>query len=146
MNKIKNAILVATVAVASAATAALAADVGVSVSVGQPGFYGRIDIGGYPQPYLVYPQPMVIHRPVGVVYEPLYLHVPPGHAKKWRHYCSSYHACGRPVYFVQDSWYNDVYVPHYHERHEGGRDHYDHDDSGHGHGHKHKGHGKGHKD
>ncbi len=146
MNKIKNAILVATVAVASAATVALAADVGVSVSVGQPRFYGRIDIGGYPQPYLVYPQPIVIHRPVGVVHEPLYLHVPPGHAKRWRHYCGSYHACGRPVYFVQDGWYNDVYVPHYHDRHGGDRDHHDHDDRGYGHGHKHKGHGKGHKD
>jgi uncharacterized protein YcfJ len=24
-----------------------------------------------------------------------------------------YNACGRPVYFVDDRWYNDVYVPHY---------------------------------
>ena len=36
------------------AVPAAAADVGVSVSVGQPGFYGRIDIGSYPQPRLVY--------------------------------------------------------------------------------------------
>ena len=32
-------------ALAVAAAPALAADVGVSISIGQPGFYGRIDIG-----------------------------------------------------------------------------------------------------
>lgn len=29
-------------------SSALATDVGVSVTVGQPGFYGRIDISNYP--------------------------------------------------------------------------------------------------
>lgn len=149
MNKIKNVLLAATVAVAAAATPALAADVGVSVSIGQPGFYGRIDIGDYPQPYLIYPEPIIIHRPA-VVYEPIYLHVPPGHAKRWRYYCGRYSACGRPVYFVQDSWYNDVYVPRYRERHGEGRGHDDGHDRGHegdhDRGHGHEGHGKGHKD
>lgn len=98
---------------------ASAADVGVSITVGQPGFYGRIDIGDFPRPVLVYPEPIVV-RPVGVAYEPIYLHVPPGHAKKWRSYCGQYNACGRPVYFVQDHWYNDVYVPEYRTRHGGG--------------------------
>ena len=32
---------------------AIAADVGVSISVGQPGFYGQIDIGNFPQPRVV---------------------------------------------------------------------------------------------
>ena len=41
---------------------ALAADVGVSISIGQPGFYGQIDIGNVPQPQLVYPRPVVIQR------------------------------------------------------------------------------------
>ena len=36
-------------AVATVAAPALATDVGVSVSVGQPGFYGRIDIGSLPR-------------------------------------------------------------------------------------------------
>lgn len=98
---------------------ATAADVGVSVSVGQPGFYGRIDIGSFPRPVLVYPEPILV-RPVGIAYEPIYLHVPPGHAKKWRSYCGQYNACGRPVYFVQEHWYNDVYVPGYRSRHGGG--------------------------
>jgi hypothetical protein len=35
-------------------SAALAADVGVSVQVGELGFYGRIDIGNLPQPRLIY--------------------------------------------------------------------------------------------
>lgn len=126
-----------TIALAVAATPVLATDVGVSVSVGQPGFYGTIDIGNYPRPQVIYAQPVVIQPvPVGVVMQPLYLHVPPGHAKKWSKHCGAYNACGRPVYFVRDDWYNNTYVPQYRERH-------GHDDDHGGHG-KGKGHGKGH--
>lgn len=104
------------------AVSAHAADVGVSVSVGEPGFYGRIDIGNAPQPELVYPKPVVIQPVPGyVVEEPIYLHVPPGHEKHWRKHCKKYNACGRPVYFVRDKWYNDVYVPH-HRAHGKGHD------------------------
>lgn len=93
---------------------AFAADVGVSVSIGQPGFYGRIDIGGYPPPMVVYTEPVVIHHPPPrVVYAPVYLRVPPGHAKDWRRYCGHYGYCDRPVYFVRDEWYRDVYAPRY---------------------------------
>lgn len=102
-------------------------DVGVSVSIGQPGFYGRIDIGGYgPPPVLVYPQPVIIAPPPRVVVQrqPIYLHVPPGHAKNWRKHCGYYGACAQPVYFVQEDWYR---------KHYGGP-------PGRG-----KGHGKGHK-
>jgi hypothetical protein len=97
-------------------TSAHAANVGVSVSVGQPGFYGRIDIGDFPQPQLIYTQPVVIQPHTEVGGEPLYLHVPPGHEKKWRKHCKKYNACGRTVYFVRDKWYNDVYVPHHQAR------------------------------
>ena len=109
-------------ALAAAALPAFAANVGVSISVGQPGSYGQIDIGDVPRPVLVYPEPVVV-RPALLrgAREPLYLHVPPGHAKHWRKHCQEYNACGRPVYFVEDRWYNDVYVPHYREHH-GGRD------------------------
>jgi hypothetical protein len=104
------------------AVSAQAADVGVSVSVGQPGFYGRIDIGNYPQPQLINAEPIMVRPvPAGVVYQPVYMHVPPGHEKKWSKHCSKYNACGRPVYFVRDRWYNDVYVPQYQARH--GKDH-----------------------
>ena len=99
---------------AAATVPAFAADVGVSVSVGQPGFYGRIDIGNVPPPVLIYPQPVVIQKVyVAQPPPPLYLHVPPGHAQKWSKHCHKYDACSRPVYFVKDDWYNNVYVPHY---------------------------------
>jgi hypothetical protein len=106
--------LIATAALALATVPALAADVGVSVTIGQPGFYGHIDIGGYPQPRVIYRQPARVVP--GRALAPVYMHVPPGHAKNWRRYCGRYEACGRPVYFVQDSWYNSVYVPRYQQR------------------------------
>ena len=95
---------------------ALAADVGVSISIGQPGFYGQIDIGGYPPPQLIYREPIVIQR-VAVNRPPIYLHVPPGHAKNWRKHCSAYNACGERVYFVQSNWYEREYVPRYQKQH-----------------------------
>ena len=117
----------------------LAADVGVAVTVGQPGFYGHIEIGNFPQPQLVYPEPVIIQRvPVGVVRAPLYLHVRPGHEKHWNKHCHKYNACGQPVYFVQDSWYNNVYVPDYRKQH--GKNHDDDDDDDHGGKHRDKGH------
>jgi hypothetical protein len=120
--------LIAGFLLASASTA-LAADVGVSISVGQPGFYGQIDIGDYPypQPRVIYREPIVIHRHVEV-YEPMYLRVPPGHYKNWKRYCNRYNACGRQVYFVQDGWYRDDFAPRYRERH--GDNNRGHDDHG----------------
>ncbi len=101
---------------AGVAPPALGTDVGVSLNIGQPGFYGRIDIGSYPAPQLVYAEPIVIQRvPAGVVRQPVYLRVPPGQAKNWKKHCGKYGACGQPVYFVQDGWYNNVYAPRYRE-------------------------------
>lgn len=106
---------------ATAAVPAFAADVGVSISVGQPGFYGRIDIGGYPPPQFVYSQPVLIER-VAVNRPPIYLRVPPNHAKHWRNYCHHYNACGERVFFVQDNWYHREYVPRYQAQHRDRRD------------------------
>jgi hypothetical protein len=53
--------------------------------------------------------------------QPIYLHVPPGHAKDWKKHCQKYGACARPVYFVKDDWYNTVYVPHYEQEHGKGK-------------------------
>ena len=111
-------------------TPASAADVGVSVNISEPGFYGRIDIGRVPAPVLIYPQPLIIEqRSVHVLRQPIYLRVPPGHEKKWDKHCRRYKACGQPVFFVQDGWYRDVYAPHYYgdsrrreDRHEDRRD------------------------
>ena len=51
-------------ALAVATVPALAADVGVSISIGQPGFYGQIDIGGYPPPRVIYREPR--SHPAGI--------------------------------------------------------------------------------
>ena len=110
------------VALATLVSSALAVDVGVSVSIGQPGFYGRIDIGNVPQPQLIYATPVIIQTvPVGVVRQPIYLRVPPGHEKKWSKHCRKYNACGRPVYFVEQDWYTDVYAPDYRSKHGDGK-------------------------
>ncbi len=80
----------------------------VAVSVGgeiKPGVYGRIDIGTRPPPLVLYPQPVVIVAPPrqAVPVTPVYMHVPPGHAKKWGKHCHQYNACGQAVYFVKNS-------------------------------------------
>ncbi len=112
------------------ATPAFAADVGVSVSVSQPSLYGRIDIGNFPKPPLIFPTAVIIQAvPVGVVRQPLYLHVPPGHSKNWRKHCKKYDACGQPVYFVQENWYTNEYVPRRDGKRGGDKgDDHDHDD------------------
>ena len=119
-------------AVLDVATPALATYVGVSITAGQPGFYGRIDIGNVPQPpVVVYQQPVVVvQTPVAVHQRPIYLHVPPGHEKHWDKHCAQYNACGQPVYFVREDWYQQQYVPAYEKS------------KGHGEGNG-KGHGKG---
>jgi len=113
-----------------------AADVGVSVTVDKPGFYGSVDIGDF-RPRTVNVQPVIVQPVIGVVAQPMYMHVPPGHAKKWSRYCHQYQACGRPVYFVQDEWYQREYLPRKHGK-QGG-----HGKGGHGNGH---GNGKGRHD
>lgn len=112
-------LLFAALAVASAS--ALAADVGVSVSIGQPGFYGRIDIGDYPSPQLIYQRPLAIER-VPADRPPIYLRVPPGYAKHWRKHCHEFNACGERVFFVSDDWYNRKFVPRYRKQHNDRRD------------------------
>ncbi len=91
-----------------AASAVGETNVGVSIGVYQPGVYGRIDIGNYPQPAVVYGQPIIIApQPMVVRPRPVYLYVPPGHQKHWAKHCSRYGACGQPVYFVQERWVHE---------------------------------------
>ena len=123
------------VAGTAAVPAARAADVGVSIGFSQPGVYGRVDIGRYPQPLLFAPQPVVIGQPV--YREPVYLWVPPEHRRDWRHHCYAYGACGVPVYFVQDGWYRQNVIVRERER---DRDWRDRDDDDHDRG---RGHGRG---
>jgi hypothetical protein len=98
-----------------------------------PGVYGQVAIGNGPPPPVVYAQP-VIAAPSPVVVgaapvEPIYLHVPPGHAKNWHKHCHEYHACERPVYFVKSEEYQPGYRSEHHD--------HGHHDEDHGHGHHH---------
>jgi hypothetical protein len=126
---LKKIVFSAAVLAALLPLSARAADVGVSVQVSQPGVYGRVDIGRFPQPQVVVAQPVIVAQPRVVVAQPLpvYMWVPPGHQKKWNKHCARYNACGVPVYFVDDRWYQDNVKRH--------KDH----DKGHG-----KARGKGH--
>jgi hypothetical protein len=105
-------------AAASITAPAFAAEVGVSIIVGEPGFYGQLDIGGYGRPPVIYSRPITITRArYGASREPLYLRVPQGHSRDWKRYCGRYDACGRPVYFVRDDWYQNTYAPRYRDNH-----------------------------
>ena len=103
---------------AFAAVPVFAADVGASIGISQPGFYGQINIGSFPRPAVIYAQPVWIQRPSKVVHvQPVYLHIPPGHEKHWSKHCGKYGACGKPVYFVREDWYQNHYVPHAQQQH-----------------------------
>lgn len=113
----KNFLIATTLCAACFSLPALAADVGVSISIGQPGFYGRLDLGDFPAPIVIDPRPIVIQRGVPLEGPPIYLRVPHKHRKNWKRYCREYNACGDRVIFVNDDWYNREYVPRYQERH-----------------------------
>lgn len=113
-----NRFLIAAAAVVIAAamttfsTAAFAVGIGDFLGIGQPNYYGQLDIDGYPRPQLLYRYPRVIghvprNRP------PIYLRVPPVHAKHWKKHCRQYNACNQRVLFVRNNWYTREYAPRY---------------------------------
>jgi hypothetical protein len=95
------------------APAQASVDVGVSVQISQPGVYGRIDIGRFPQPQVIVNQPvLVVPGPrQAVVVQPIYMWVPPGHRNNWGRHCQRYNACHVPVVFVEDAWYEKNVKP-----------------------------------
>lgn len=89
--------------------AATSSSVNISIIIEnevQPDVYGRVEMGNRPPPPVLYPQPVIITAP-RVVAAPVYLHVPPGHAKNWGKHCHKYDACGVPVYFVRSAEHDD---------------------------------------
>ncbi len=98
---------------------AQADDLGINVVLeGEvaPGVYGRVELGKDSHPAIYYPQPMVIVKNSRYSqYQPVYLHVPPGHAKNWGKHCHKYHACERPVYFVKSIEYEESYQREHHQ-------------------------------
>jgi hypothetical protein len=117
MKKIRIALLAA-MSCALLAPLVRAQSISINASIsGQivPGVYGQVTLGGRPPPPVVYAQPVIV-QPAPVVVgappvEPIYLHVPPGHAKHWKEHCHEYHACNRPVYFVKSAEYEPGYRP-----------------------------------
>ena len=119
-------------------------DVGVQVSVHQPGFYGRVEIGQQ-APRVIYAQPVVVQQsPVAVVQKPIYLHVPEEHHRHWNRYCNRWRACGQPVYFVPAparhgyrAGYAEGYQQAREDHRERRRERHEHRGHGRGHGHDH---------
>jgi hypothetical protein len=118
-----------------------AGDLGINIILsGQvaPGVYGQVQLGNTAPPPVLYAQPMLI-EPQEASRPPVYLHVPPDHARNWRKYCRQYNACNRPVYFVRSAEYEPDYERRKHDReddHGHGHDHERNDDHGHGHDHE----------
>ena len=104
MTRISTRLLTVAVLAVAGMVGAQAGDAYVSATVSgvvAPGVYGRINIGSAPPPPVINAQPLIITQPqMAIQQEPMYLYVPPGHAKNWRRYCGRYNACGHPVYFV----------------------------------------------
>ena len=131
------AVVLATASLTAPAQAQVHVQGGVTVTVNQPGVYGRVVLGHLPPPPVILPQPVIIHHtPVAMHAQPVYLYVPPGHQKKWHKHCHRYNACGQQVYFVQERWVHDRYAQSRQDTH-----HHDRGDPGRGYGH-----GRGHGD
>ncbi len=101
---------------------AMADDLGINVILeGEvaPGVYGRVELGNDSRPDIYYREPMIIVSDSKYARSrPVYLHVPPGHAKNWGKHCSKYRACDRPVYFVRSAEYDEHYSDdHGHDEH-----------------------------
>lgn len=118
------------------ASLAQAGDLSLGVNVSgnvAPGVYGEVQLGNSSPPPLVYERPVQIVR-VRDAGPPMYLNVPPDHARNWRAHCRHYHACNRPVYFVHTAEYDPGYRRHgYRHDHDERYDHHDHDDHGYDH-------------
>jgi hypothetical protein len=109
-------VAVATIVVVAGVQIAAADSIGsaraASSTTATPGVYGRLDVDSKQSPPLVYEQAMFIEAPetAGKV-QPVYLHVPPEHAKNWKKHCAKYQACKQPVYFVKSAEYEPGYDP-----------------------------------
>lgn len=105
--------IVFAIVMSAMASSVIAADAGVSIDIGQPGYYGRIDIGTVSElPQVIYARPVYAQpASAGTNFQPLYLRVRPGYEKHWNNHCREYYACNRPVYFVREDWYQQQYAP-----------------------------------
>lgn len=147
MNKPQTALLacVGIVTCLAASLTAHADDLGINVILeGEvtPGVYGRVEVGNNSHPSIYYPEPRIVVKESRYAKSrPVYLHVPPGHAKNWGKHCHKYHACERPVYFIKSVEYEESYQREHSRDHDHDRDSKKSDNKG---GNKEKGNGKKH--
>jgi hypothetical protein len=74
--------------------------------------HGTVDVRNFSRPDLVSPHPVIIRfMSAQMLARALYLHVPQAHRTEWAGYCHFYQACGHPVYFVTEKWFDRVYRP-----------------------------------
>jgi len=110
------AVLALIAAAGASAAPAVAGNVGISIRIGDPSFYGQLYIDSGYRPQVIQSRPVIVvdrHRYAA----PIYLRVPRDHSRNWKKYCGRYDACARAVYFVRDEWYRDVYSPRYRREH-----------------------------
>lgn len=90
----------------------------LNLLLGDPNYYGRVltpwwgSSRNWPQESLLDRRPVIANRRDSGR-SPLYLRVPEDQARSWGRFCRRYDACDRPVYFVRDHWYRNVYGPRY---------------------------------
>ena len=112
MNLFRKATVAAFVLATVAPLAAVADKAETITGEVTPGVYGRVDTAKHPNPKLVYEHAMFIEAPTdGGKVQPIYLHVPPDHAKNWKKHCKAYDACKTPVFFVKSAEYEPGYQP-----------------------------------
>lgn len=97
-------------------------DLGINVVLEgeiKPGVYGRVELGKNSHPELIYTEPRIVVVEEHEHRRPVYLHVPPGHAKHWDKHCHEYHACSRPVYFIMSDEHREKpkHKKHKHKHH-----------------------------
>jgi len=82
------------VLIAITPTSAIANDYGVLINVGQPGFYGQINLGNnYPRSQLIYSESFSVRE---------------ARANIWQQHCHRNQTCTQ-----SENFYNDVYVPNH---------------------------------
>jgi hypothetical protein len=82
----------------------------IAASANSP--HGTVDVRRFPRLDLVSPHPVIVRfMSAQMLARALYLHVPQAHRAEWAGYCHFYQACGHPVYFVTEQWFEHVYRP-----------------------------------
>jgi hypothetical protein len=81
-------------------------------------YFGPVDTSIAPEPGVIYERVVKAakQKPGDIPQnirsaKVLYLHVPAGEERHWSAHCAKYQACEKPVLFVSEAWYQNVYLP-----------------------------------